>query len=55
MEWDDLVLHPNTLCHIREIENWITTTIPVAGLGMHKKLKSGYRALFYGPRAQAKR
>jgi AAA+ superfamily predicted ATPase len=49
MEWDDLVLHPNTLRHIREIENWITyNDTLLQDWGMHKKLKSGYRALFYG-------
>ncbi len=50
MEWDDLVLHPNTLRNIREIENWITyNDTLLQDWGMHKKLKSGYRALFYGP------
>jgi hypothetical protein len=50
MDWDDLVLHPNTLRHIREIENWISyNDILLQDWGMRKKLKSGYRALFYGP------
>ncbi|WP_019867404.1 ATP-binding protein [Methylovulum miyakonense] len=50
MEWGDVVLHPNTLRHIREIENWITyNDILLQDWGMHKRLKSGYRALFYGP------
>ena len=26
MDWDDVVLHPDTLRQIREIENWIGTT-----------------------------
>ncbi len=55
MEWDDLVLHPNTLCRIREIENWITyNDTLLQDWGMHKKLKSGYRALFYGPSGTGK-
>ncbi|MDD5268355.1 MAG: ATP-binding protein [Methylococcales bacterium] len=55
MEWDDLVLHPNTLHHIREIENWITyNDTLLQDWGMHKKLKSGYRALFYGPSGTGK-
>lgn len=55
MEWEDLVLHPNTLCHIREIENWITyNNTLLHNWGMHKKLKSGYRALFYGPSGTGK-
>src|SRR5882724_11213542 len=50
MDWDDLVLHPNTLQHIREIENWLTCNETVlTDWGMGKKLKAGYRALFYGP------
>ncbi len=50
MEWDDLVLHPNTLRHIREIENWIThSETLLQDWGMRKKIKPGYRALFYGP------
>ncbi|HEY6871628.1 MAG TPA: ATP-binding protein [Geobacteraceae bacterium] len=50
MEWDDLVLHPNTLRQIREIENWIThNDTLLLEWGMKKKIKPGYRALFYGP------
>jgi AAA+ superfamily predicted ATPase len=50
MEWDDLVLHPNTLRHIHEIENWIKhNDMLLEDWGMKKKIKPGYRALFYGP------
>jgi len=50
MEWDDLVLHPNTLLQIREIENWIRHNDTLMHeWGMKKKIKPGYRALFYGP------
>jgi AAA+ superfamily predicted ATPase len=50
MEWDDLVLHPNTLQQIREIENWIKYNDTLLHeWGMKKKIKPGYRALFYGP------
>lgn len=50
MEWSDLVLHPNTLRQIREIEHWITYNDTVMQeWGMHRKLKPGYRALFHGP------
>ncbi|NUO09035.1 MAG: AAA family ATPase [Candidatus Brocadia sp.] len=50
MAWDDLVLHPNTLLQIREIENWITHNDTLLHeWGMQKKIKPGYRALFYGP------
>lgn len=50
MEWEDLVLHPNTLRQIHEIENWITYHDQLLkDWGMGKKIKPGYRALFYGP------
>ena len=55
MAWDDLVLHPNTLRHIREIEHWITyNDTLLQEWGMGRKLKSGYRALFYGPSGTGK-
>jgi ATPases of the AAA+ class len=50
MDWDDLVLHPNTQRQIREIEHWITHNHTLLhDWGMKKKLKPGYRALFHGP------
>jgi AAA+ superfamily predicted ATPase len=50
MEWDDLVLHPNTLQQIKEIEHWITHNHTLLhDWGMKKRIKPGYRALFYGP------
>ena len=50
MDWDDLVLPPNTFRQIQEIENWITHNDTVRHeWGLKKKVKPGYRALFYGP------
>lgn len=50
MDWDDLVLHPNTSRQIQEIENWINyNDILLQDWGLRKKIKPGYRALFYGP------
>jgi hypothetical protein len=50
MDWADLVLHPNTLRQIHEIEHWIThNDTLMQEWGMQKKVKPGYRALFYGP------
>ncbi len=50
MEWDDLVLHPETFGKIREIENWITHSNKVfTEWGMRRKFKPGYRSLFFGP------
>ncbi len=50
MDWHDLVLHPNTLRQIHEIENWIRHKDTLLHeWGMKKRIKPGYRALFYGP------
>jgi len=50
MDWDDLVLHPDTLRQIREMQNWITHNDTLLHeWGMEKRIKPGYRALFYGP------
>jgi hypothetical protein len=50
MDWDDLVLHPGTLSQIRDIENWIKYNHTLLDdWGMRKRIKPGYRALFFGP------
>jgi AAA+ superfamily predicted ATPase len=55
MTWDDLVLHPNTLRQIHEIEHWIShNETLLQDWGMKKMIKPGYRALFYGPAGTGK-
>ncbi|WP_428667688.1 ATP-binding protein [Runella sp.] len=50
LEWEDLVLHPQTLRQIRDIENWITwNPTLLEDWGMKRHIRQGYRALFYGP------
>jgi hypothetical protein len=50
LQWEDLVLPPNTWNQINEIENWINHHPTLMfKWGMVDKLKPGYRALFYGP------
>jgi hypothetical protein len=50
MEWADVVLHPETLRRVHEIENWICfNELIMDGWGMGKRVKPGYRALFHGP------
>lgn len=50
MEWEDVVLHADTLRRVREIENWIRFNELIIGeWGMGKRVKPGYRALFHGP------
>lgn len=50
MDWDDLVLNPDTRRQIREIEHWtVHKDTLLRDWGMGRKMKPGYRALFYGP------
>ncbi len=50
LEWDDLVLHPDTLHQIKELETWIKHGDTLMDdWDMRRKLKPGYRALFHGP------
>ncbi len=50
MEWSDLVLHPETLEQIKELERWVRHGDTLMNKWeMRRKLKPGYRALFHGP------
>lgn len=50
LEWNDLVLHPDTLEQIKELEIWAKHGHTLfQNWGMHRQLKPGYRALFHGP------
>jgi hypothetical protein len=50
MTWDDLILPANTMRQIREIEHWNTHSHTLLNdWGMDKKIRRGYRALFFGP------
>lgn len=50
LEWEDLVLPPQTLRQVHEIEHWMRHQHTLMHeWGMKKKVKPGYRALFYGP------
>lgn len=49
MEWEDLVLNAQTLQQIHDLETWIIHNPTLMHQwGMSRKLKPGYRALFYG-------
>ena len=49
LEWDDLVLTKDVLEQIDELRVWIAhNDVLMNGWEMSKKLKPGYRALFYG-------
>ncbi|MEL7531125.1 MAG: ATP-binding protein [Bacteroidota bacterium] len=50
LEWEDLVLNPKTIAHIRDLETWVNhhQTL-MEDWGMKRKLKPGYRVLFHGP------
>jgi len=50
LEWDDLVLNPQTQSQLHEVETWIEHNDTLLyDWEMHRKLKPGFRALFYGP------
>jgi DNA polymerase III delta prime subunit len=50
LEWDDLVLNPQTTNHLKEVETWIQYNDTLLyDWQMHRKIKPGFRALFYGP------
>ena len=49
-EWGDLVLPPQTLAQVQELEAWVRHEEALMdGWGMRKKLAPGCRALFFGP------
>lgn len=55
LSWDDLVLNEQTRREISEIATWIRHGgVLLEEWGMHKYLKPGYRALFFGPSGTGK-
>jgi AAA+ superfamily predicted ATPase len=49
LDWDDLVLNPNTLNQIKEIETWLKfNEILLHDWDMKAKIKPGFRVMFYG-------
>ncbi len=50
LNWDDLVLHPHTQEHVKELESWLEHKKTLqADPVLARRLKPGYRTLFYGP------
>ncbi|MCB0429415.1 MAG: ATP-binding protein, partial [Flavobacteriales bacterium] len=50
MDWEDLVLNPGTLKQYQEIEIWLQHEHKLMReWGMERKLKPGYKSLFFGP------
>ncbi len=50
LDWTDLVLHPQTMNQLREVETWIKHNDTLLyDWKMYRKIKPGFRALFYGP------
>lgn len=55
MEWDDLILNPKTAQPINDIKIWLEhNKVFMEDWGMDKKIKRGFRALFYGPSGTGK-
>ncbi|GAA3511865.1 hypothetical protein GCM10022393_26970 [Aquimarina addita] len=49
LEWDDLILDMETMDHIREIETWLHYEKELkTDWDMGKRIKPGYRVMFYG-------
>jgi hypothetical protein len=50
LDWDDLVLRPETVRQLDEIQHWIQfNDILLGEWDLHRWVKPGYRALFHGP------
>ncbi|AYB34002.1 ATP-binding protein [Chryseolinea soli] len=50
MEWDDVVLSPQTERELQMIKHWLAYhPVLTADRNLGKRTKPGYRALFYGP------
>jgi hypothetical protein len=55
LEWEDLVLDERTLTEVMEIKLWIDQHEKLySDWGMGRKLKPGYRSLFFGPSGTGK-
>jgi hypothetical protein len=55
MTWDDLVLHKTTLAYINDIKVWLEHHEALKNDSvLMRKVKPGYRALFYGPSGTGK-
>lgn len=55
MTWDDLVLHPRTLQQVQDIGIWLKHRHRFEEDGnLARKIKPGYRVLFYGPSGTGK-
>ena len=55
MNWDDLVLNAYTFNQINDIKNWIEHNAKILEDDvLRRKLKPGYRAMFYGPSGTGK-
>ena len=55
MDWDDLVLHPQTLDQINDINIWLRFNEHLKlDENLGRKIKPGYRVLFYGPAGTGK-
>ena len=55
LDWNDLVLAPSTMEHVLEIKAWMAHGDYILNdLELGRKLKPGYRSLFYGPSGTGK-
>jgi len=50
LEWEDLVLNPNTREQVLELKDWVDySPVLLNGWGLGRSISKGYKCLFYGP------
>jgi AAA+ superfamily predicted ATPase len=55
MNWDDVVLHPQTLQQVKDIGTWLQHHhLLLEDENLKRKVKPGYRVLFFGPSGTGK-
>jgi SpoVK/Ycf46/Vps4 family AAA+-type ATPase len=53
--WDDLALPEDTIRQVEQIKAWLRQPSLINRESAEKKLKPGYRSLFYGPQGSGKK
>ncbi|XZF12929.1 ATP-binding protein [Chitinophagaceae bacterium MMS25-I14] len=55
MDWEDAVLHPQTMQEVKDIATWLAHhRLVQEDDNLKRKIKPGYRVLFYGPSGTGK-
>lgn len=55
MSWEDVILNPSTLQQVQDMSNWLAYQSKIdEDENLKRKIKPGYRVLFYGPSGTGK-